>query len=152
MGESGGEWDNVPFRLVFRGATKVTLDAKGRMVIPTRYRERIQERGDSRLVVTIDRDQCLLIYPLPDWEEIDFATGTFEAGNIRTTRQEFGGLRTTGQITSTFERDIEDTKAVAVYYRDGGIVGGAQAPVLFSGSEHARHRGRRRPVGRRGQR
>lgn len=70
MGESGGEWDNVPFYLVFRGATKVTLDAKGRMVIPTRYRERLQERGDARLVVTIDRDQCLLIYPLADWEVI----------------------------------------------------------------------------------
>ncbi len=64
MGESGGEWDKVPFQIVFRGATKVTLDAKGRMVIPTRYRERLQERGDARLVVTIDRDQCLLIYPL----------------------------------------------------------------------------------------
>jgi len=71
VGESGGEWDNVPFYLVFRGATKVTLDAKGRMVIPTRYRERLQERGDARLVVTIDRDQCLLIYPLPEWEEIE---------------------------------------------------------------------------------
>jgi transcriptional regulator MraZ len=71
VGESGGKWDNVPFYLVFRGATKVTLDAKGRMVIPTRYRERLQERGDARLVVTIDRDQCLLIYPLPEWEEIE---------------------------------------------------------------------------------
>ena len=71
MGESGGEWDNIPFQFVFRGATKVTLDAKGRMVIPTRYRERLQERGDARLVVTIDRDQCLLIYPLPEWEEIE---------------------------------------------------------------------------------
>ena len=71
MGESGGEWDNVPFQYVFRGATKVTLDAKGRMVIPTRYRELLAGRGDARLVVTIDRDQCLLIYPLPDWEEIE---------------------------------------------------------------------------------
>ena len=41
------------------------------MVIPTRYREELQQRGESRLVVTIDRDQCLLIYPLPDWEEIE---------------------------------------------------------------------------------
>ena len=56
---------------MFRGATKVTLDAKGRVVIPTRYRERLAERGDARLVVTIDRDQCLLIYPLNDWEEIE---------------------------------------------------------------------------------
>jgi MraZ protein len=71
VGESGGEWDNVPFQFVFRGATKVTLDAKGRMVIPTRYRERMAARGDPRLVVTIDRERCLLIYPLPDWEEIE---------------------------------------------------------------------------------
>ncbi|MGH8198334.1 MAG: division/cell wall cluster transcriptional repressor MraZ, partial [Steroidobacteraceae bacterium] len=56
---------------MFRGATKVTLDAKGRMVMPTRYRERLAERGEPHLVVTIDRDQCLLIYPLPDWEEIE---------------------------------------------------------------------------------
>jgi MraZ protein len=55
---------------VFRGATKVTLDAKGRMVVPTRYRERLQARGESQLVVTVDSDRCLLIYPLPDWEEI----------------------------------------------------------------------------------
>ena len=56
---------------MFRGATKVTLDAKGRLAIPTRYRERIATRCDSQLVVTLDRDHCLLIYPLPDWEEIE---------------------------------------------------------------------------------
>jgi MraZ protein len=56
---------------VFRGANKVTLDSKGRMVMPTRYRERLQERCQGRLVVTVDRDHCLLLYPLPDWEEIE---------------------------------------------------------------------------------
>ena len=55
---------------MFRGATKVTLDAKGRLAIPTRYRERIAMRSDGQLVVTVDRDPCLLIYPMPDWEEI----------------------------------------------------------------------------------
>lgn len=56
---------------MFRGATRVTLDDKGRMVMPTRYRERIAERAQGQLVVTVDRDQCLLIYPLPDWEQIE---------------------------------------------------------------------------------
>jgi len=28
------------------------------------------------LVVTVDKDQCLLIYPLPDWEEIERKTET----------------------------------------------------------------------------
>ena len=56
---------------MFRGATKVTLDDKGRMVMPTRYREQLTERAQGKLVVTVDRDQCLLLYPLPDWEEIE---------------------------------------------------------------------------------
>jgi MraZ protein len=56
---------------VFRGATKVTLDAKGRFAIPTRYRERLAARCEGQLVVTVDRDYCLLIYPLADWEEIE---------------------------------------------------------------------------------
>ena len=56
---------------MFRGTTKVTLDAKGRLAIPSRYRERLLSRAEGRLVATVDRDQCLLIYPLPDWEEIE---------------------------------------------------------------------------------
>ena len=56
---------------MFRGATKVTLDDKGRMVMPTRYRERLREQSQGRLVVTVDRDQCLLVYPLPEWEQIE---------------------------------------------------------------------------------
>lgn len=56
---------------MFRGASKVSLDAKGRLAIPSRYRERITTRADGNLVATVDRDYCLLIYPLPDWEEIE---------------------------------------------------------------------------------
>jgi MraZ protein len=57
-------------KIMFRGSNKLTLDAKGRMVMPTRYRERLQELCGGKLVVTVDKDQCLLIYPLPDWEEL----------------------------------------------------------------------------------
>ena len=56
---------------MFRGANKLTLDAKGRLAMPTRYRERLQERCGGKLVVTVDKDQCLLIYPFPDWEELE---------------------------------------------------------------------------------
>jgi len=58
--------------VMFRGANKVTLDAKGRMAMPARYRETLVERSEGRLVATVDRaDKCLLLYPLPDWEEIE---------------------------------------------------------------------------------
>ncbi|MEE4185835.1 MAG: division/cell wall cluster transcriptional repressor MraZ [Gammaproteobacteria bacterium] len=53
---------------MFRGPAKVALDSKGRVAIPTRYRDAIMARCEGRLMATIDRDPCLLIYPLPDWE------------------------------------------------------------------------------------
>ena len=56
---------------MFRGASKVTLDAKGRLAIPSRFREHLSTRADGRLVATVDRAGCLLIYPQPEWE--DFA-------------------------------------------------------------------------------
>ena len=57
---------------MFRGASKITLDAKGRLAVPSRYRERLISRAEGRLVATVDREGCcLLIYPLPDWEEIE---------------------------------------------------------------------------------
>ena len=56
---------------MLRGATQVTLDDKGRMVMPTRYREQIAVQSQGRLVVTVDREKCLLIYPLPEWEQTE---------------------------------------------------------------------------------
>ena len=39
--------------------------------MPTRYRERLAARCDGQIVVTVDKDQCLLVYPQPDWEELE---------------------------------------------------------------------------------
>jgi len=41
------------------------------MAIPTRYRERLSTRCDGQMIVTVDKDHCLLVYPLPDWEELE---------------------------------------------------------------------------------
>lgn len=55
----------------FRGINNLALDAKGRMAMPARYRDRLLEGCGGRLVVTVDRDHCLLVYPLPEWEIIE---------------------------------------------------------------------------------
>ncbi len=47
------------------------MDAKGRMAMPARHRESLLEGCGGRLVVTVDRDHCLLVYPLPEWEVIE---------------------------------------------------------------------------------
>ena len=56
---------------MFRGLSKVTLDAKGRLAIPSRYREKIIARSEGKLVTTVNRDLSLLIYPLPEWDELE---------------------------------------------------------------------------------
>lgn len=56
---------------MFRGVNTVNLDSKGRLAIPTRYRDQLQHLSDGQMVVTVDRDGCLLLYPLPEWEEIE---------------------------------------------------------------------------------
>ena len=58
---------------MFRGVANLNLDVKGRMAMPARYREQLMADCDGQLVVTVDRDRCLLIYPLPEWEHIEQA-------------------------------------------------------------------------------
>ena len=56
--------------MVFRGVAQLSLDSKGRLAVPSRYREALMVRCAGRLVITADFDQCLLIYPQSDWEPI----------------------------------------------------------------------------------
>jgi len=57
---------------VFRGANAISLDAKGRLAMPSRYRDELNSRGGGQLIITIDAvDRCLCIYPLPEWELIE---------------------------------------------------------------------------------
>lgn len=57
---------------MFRGATLVSLDSKGRLAIPTRYRGQLNNRSEGQMVCTIDiHSPCLLLYPLCDWEIIE---------------------------------------------------------------------------------
>lgn len=69
--------------MVFRGIAQLNLDSKGRLAVPSRYREALLTRCGGRLVITGDADQCLLIYPLPDWEPIQQKLMTLSSLNPR---------------------------------------------------------------------
>jgi MraZ protein len=57
---------------MFRGVNGVNIDIKGRMVMPTRYRDRLQQDSRGCVVLTIDTEErCLLMYPISAWEEIE---------------------------------------------------------------------------------
>ncbi|QTH65093.1 division/cell wall cluster transcriptional repressor MraZ [Psychrosphaera ytuae] len=57
---------------MFRGANTLSLDNKGRLSIPTRYREVLLSESEGRMVCTVDLHQpCLLLYPLIEWEDVE---------------------------------------------------------------------------------
>lgn len=56
---------------MFIGGSTVNLDAKGRLALPTRYRADLIARCEGRVVITVDASRCLLLYPAPDWDEIE---------------------------------------------------------------------------------
>lgn len=57
---------------MFRGANAISLDNKGRIAIPTKYRDGLRARCGGQFVCTVDlRDKCLLLYPLPEWEQVE---------------------------------------------------------------------------------
>ncbi len=57
---------------MFRGATAINLDSKGRLAIPAKYRHALSIDCDGKMVCTIDIKQpCLLLYPLPEWQVIE---------------------------------------------------------------------------------
>jgi len=64
--------DSLKIKVMFRGTSAITLDSKSRITIPTKYREELLSDCQGKMVCTIDVQQpCLLLYPLPEWEEIE---------------------------------------------------------------------------------
>lgn len=57
---------------MLRGVSVISLDIKGRLALPKRYRKELDALCDGEFVCTIDHQlPCLLLYPLPEWERIE---------------------------------------------------------------------------------
>ena len=57
---------------MFQGETAITIDDKGRLAIPTAYREIVARECGNRLVLTYNPFEagCLYLYPMPVWEKV----------------------------------------------------------------------------------
>ncbi len=55
----------------FRGATTLSLDAKNRLAVPTKYRQAILDACAGHLVLTVHPHGCLMLYPQPAWEPVE---------------------------------------------------------------------------------
>ncbi len=52
---------------MFRGRFEHTIDAKGRVSIPAKYRELLSEKSDNCIMIT-NFDRCLMAFPLDEWQ------------------------------------------------------------------------------------
>jgi len=59
---------------MFRGMFEHTIDEKGRVAIPARFRESLQATNDNRLVITnfiVSSVRCLEVYPYAAWLQLE---------------------------------------------------------------------------------
>lgn len=57
---------------MFRGHCHHTIDQKGRISFPARFREILEAGGNTRMVMTPALfDACLDVYPVAAWEEVE---------------------------------------------------------------------------------
>lgn len=67
---------------MFRGYDELTMDAKGRIGLPTRYHERVLAECQGKFVLTVDlRESCLVLYPLTEWEAIEARFNSLPSSN-----------------------------------------------------------------------
>lgn len=55
---------------MFRGRYHHTIDGKGRLSIPARFREELQQRQTDRLMLA-EGDQCIWAFPMDEWERLE---------------------------------------------------------------------------------
>ncbi len=55
---------------MFSGVSTLNLDSKGRLAIPAKYRELLSVMSESRVMVTLNPEGCLLIYPKTEWQAV----------------------------------------------------------------------------------
>lgn len=78
---------------MFRGVTAINLDVKGRLAVPTRYRDEIASLCAGQLVVTINplhfESPSLFLYPLPEWEATQNKIESMPSFNVDVRRLQF---------------------------------------------------------------
>jgi MraZ protein len=93
---------------VFRGQYTHSIDAKGRLSLPSRFRDLIAADGHQRVVVMESPfDPCLRIYPLAAWER-------FEAQLAKTSAFEAKSMRFRRMISSATDCEIDGTGRVLI--------------------------------------
>ena len=90
----------------FIGEYAYSLDSKGRVNIPAKFRQTLSEDNENTFVIARGMDPCIWVYPLSKWKEIET--------NLR-------GLSSLSKIHRTFVRNTARYASPSTYDKQGRI-------------------------------
>ena len=88
------------------GEYAYSLDSKGRLNIPAKFRQSLSADSQNTFVITRGLDPCIWVYPLEQWKEIE--------NNLR-------NLSSVKNIHRTFVRDTARYASPSTYDKQGRI-------------------------------
>ena len=91
----------------FTGEYKYSLDSKGRINIPAKFRQSLSKKNQNTFVATRGQDPCVWIYPLTEWKKIE---------------DELRNLSSASGINRTFIRQIARSATPSTCDRQGRIM------------------------------
>ncbi len=90
----------------FIGEYAYSLDSKGRVNVPAKFRQSLSEDSENTFVITRGVDPCIWVYPLSHWKEIE--------SNLR-------NLSSISKIHRTFVRNTARYASPSTYDKQGRI-------------------------------
>ena len=90
----------------FIGEYAYSLDSKGRVNVPAKFRQSLSEDNENTFVITRGVDPCIWVYPLSHWKEIE--------SNLR-------NLSSISKIHRTFVRNTARYASPSTYDKQGRI-------------------------------
>ena len=90
----------------FIGEYAYSLDSKGRVNIPAKFRQALSEDNENTFVIARGMDPCIWVYPLAQWKEIET--------NLRS-------LSSLSKIHRTFVRNTARYASPSTYDKQGRI-------------------------------
>ena len=90
----------------FIGEYAYSLDSKGRVNIPAKFRQALSEDNENTFVIARGMDPCIWVYPLLQWKEIETS---------------LRGLSSLSKIHRTFVRNTARYASPSTYDKQGRI-------------------------------
>ena len=98
----------------FTGEYQYSLDSKGRVNIPAKFRQSLSKKNQNTFVATRGQDPCVWIYPLTEWKKIE---------------DELRNLSSVSGVHRTFVRQIARSATPSTCDKQGRII---LSPSLIS--------------------